>query len=79
MVNHPQVFHLIETEMETLANENRLNSLEKVKNHFRIIPEPFEIGTILTPTMKLRRHIARDKYQHLINEMYAETDNLMNA
>jgi hypothetical protein len=45
--------------MERLANENQLNSLEKVRNHFRLVEEPFEVGTVLTPTLKLKRQVAR--------------------
>jgi long-subunit acyl-CoA synthetase (AMP-forming) len=65
--------------MQRLAIENRLNSLEQVRDHFRIIDKIFEVGEVLTPTMKLRRPVAREMFSNLINEMYAETDNLMNA
>jgi long-chain acyl-CoA synthetase len=45
---------------------------EKVRN-FRLLAEPFTVedGT-LTPTLKLRRSIIRDRYGDLVDEMYAE-------
>lgn len=45
--------------MERLARENHLNSLEKVKGNFRMVEKEFEIGVVLTPTMKLRRNHAK--------------------
>lgn len=79
IANHNQVFKLIQEDLQRLATENRLNSLEQVRDHFRIVDKIFEVGYVLTPTMKLRRPFAREMYQDLINDMYAETDNLMNA
>jgi len=58
--------------MERLATENQLNSLEKVRNNFRLVDQPFEVGTVLTPTLKLRRAQARDYYKALIDEMYGQ-------
>jgi long-subunit acyl-CoA synthetase (AMP-forming) len=53
--------------------------LEKVRDHFRLVDEPFEVGNVLTPTLKLKRSVAKNAYINEINEMYAETDNQMNA
>ncbi len=44
-----------------------------------MVDEVFEIGTTMTPTMKVRRTAAKEVYGELIREMYMETDNLMNA
>jgi hypothetical protein len=41
--------------MQRLAEWNGLNSLEQVRSHFRLVDKEFEIGTVLTPTMKIRR------------------------
>jgi long-chain acyl-CoA synthetase len=45
---------------------------EKIRN-FRLLAEPFTVedGT-LTPTMKLRRSVITERYDDLIDEMYAE-------
>ena len=41
--------------MIRLGKENNFNSLELVKSNFRLVDKEFEIGTVLTPTQKLRR------------------------
>jgi len=45
---------------------------EKIRN-FRLLAEPFTVedGT-LTPTLKLRRGVIRDRYSDLVDEMYEE-------
>jgi long-chain acyl-CoA synthetase len=45
---------------------------EKIRN-FRLLVEPFTVedGT-LTPTLKLRRSVIRDRYSDLVDEMYEE-------
>jgi len=65
---------LLEDDMMRLAKENKFNSLEQVRNHFRVVADPFEIGTVLTPTLKLRRPIAKQTYQELITEIYEESE-----
>jgi len=50
---------LVYEDMIKLANENRFNGLEKPKQ-FKLIRDPFTIeNEILTPTMKLKRNVAR--------------------
>jgi len=61
---------VIEEDMGRLAQENRFNSLEKVKGNFKLVSEEFEVGTILTPTMKLRRNEAKKYFKELIEELY---------
>ena len=51
---------MISEELARLAREHKFNSLELVKNNFRLIDKEFEIGTVLTPTQKLRRPKARE-------------------
>ncbi|HKL88441.1 MAG TPA: hypothetical protein VJ884_05505, partial [Salinibacter sp.] len=45
---------------------------EKIRN-FRLLAAPFTVedGT-LTPTLKLRRSVIRDRYAELVDEMYAK-------
>ena len=58
--------------MASLATKLKLNSLEKPKEIF-ITSEPFSIDNgILTPTMKLKRHIGYKVYAEQIEKMYDE-------
>jgi long-subunit acyl-CoA synthetase (AMP-forming) len=59
--------------MMRLARENNLNSLEQVRQHFRLVDQEFELGVVLTPTMKIRRQQARIVYEDLINEIYKDS------
>ena len=54
-----------------LASENKLNSLEKPKNMV-LLEDPFTIENVLTPTFKMRRNIAKVKYENDIKKMYKE-------
>lgn len=54
-----------------LANENKLNSLEKPKQ-IMLIREPWtDANDYLTPTMKIKRNVAKNKLQAEIDRMYA--------
>ena len=49
--------------MNKLANENKFNSLEKIKQVFLTdVPMTME-NEILTPTMKIKRNIAKKFYE----------------
>eukprot|EP00347_Sterkiella_histriomuscorum_P000249 403376606 len=66
------VNQLIEDELERLANANQFNSLEKVRKNFRLVDKEFEVGVTLTPTMKLRRAVAREVYKEQIQDIYSK-------
>lgn len=54
-----------------LAAENKFNSLEKIK-HIYLTQELFSIeNEILTPTMKIKRNVAKQVYQKELAELYA--------
>ena len=57
--------------MMRLANENQFNSLEKPKQ-IKILAEAFSpVGNeILTPTMKLKRNVAKTYFAKDIPELY---------
>lgn len=57
-----EVIRQIESDLTSLAKANNFNSLEKIKANFDLVPEEFEIGVILTPTLKLRRKFAREAF-----------------
>jgi long-subunit acyl-CoA synthetase (AMP-forming) len=52
----------IESDLARLAKDANFNSLEKIKANFELVDKEFEIGVVLTPTLKLRRKFARDAY-----------------
>lgn len=53
-----------------LANENKCNSLEKPKQ-IKLILEQWTVeNDYLTPTMKIKRNVARDKLQNEILRLY---------
>ena len=68
--HYDEVSKLIEQDLNRLAEENKFNSLEKVKKNFRLVKNEFEVGTILTPTMKLRRNEAKKYFADIIEEIY---------
>ena len=59
--------------MIALANSQKLNSLEKPKQ-LTLLKEPFtDQNGFLTPTMKLKRNVAKEMLKDKITEMYAKT------
>jgi long-chain acyl-CoA synthetase len=57
-------------EMNRIAVENKLSSLEKPKDIYLTL-EAFSIeNNILTPTFKLKRNIGREVYKAQIDTMY---------
>lgn len=58
-----------------LAAENRFNSLEKIK-FVHLTLEPFsQDNDVLTPTMKIKRNIAKKVFEKEIKELYAKPIN----
>lgn len=59
-------------EVSDLANANQFNSLEKPKQMMLLL-EPFSVeNDMLTPTFKLKRNIAKQKFAKEIDELYAK-------
>ena len=57
-------------DMNRLAVENKLSSLERPKAIY-LTPDPFSVeNDILTPTMKIKRNVGQKVYQIQIDEMY---------
>jgi long-chain acyl-CoA synthetase len=70
IADNDKVNALIEGEIESRNAE--LASFESVKK-FRILPGDFTIeGGELTPTMKIKRKVVREKYAAAIEELYAD-------
>jgi long-chain acyl-CoA synthetase len=68
LAHHPQVRALLE---RCMAERNaQLASFEQIKK-FSILDEEFTVeGGTLTPTMKIKRKVAMQKYAHVIEAMY---------
>ncbi len=65
---------IINEKMErVLAAKNKdLASYETVKK-FAILPEDFEVGEELTPTLKVKRKFAIEKYWDILDALYVDT------
>ena len=61
----------INADLLKLAAENKLNGLEKPKNML-LLATPFSIEDVLTPTFKLKRNVAKVKFENEIKAMYEE-------
>jgi long-chain acyl-CoA synthetase len=65
------VKNLVLADIQRLAKENQFSSLEKPKDLY-ITLDPFTVeNDLLTPTMKLKRNIAKTTFQAQIDECYA--------
>ena len=62
LMKHPEVFKQIESDFAIIWKKNNFNSLERIAANFEIVPVEFEIGVVLTPTMKIKRKNAREVY-----------------
>lgn len=71
LMRNEALLKLVCDDVNRLANENKFNSLEKPKQ-LMLLKDPFTIESdILTPTMKLKRNVAKKMYQAEIDRMYA--------
>lgn len=70
LVKNPKVIERFQEEVN-VANE-KFGNWEKIKR-FELTPDVWSIdGGHLTPTMKLKRKIVKEKYQHLYDKIYKE-------
>lgn len=73
-IKHPDFIQAVESDLARLAKEANYNSLEKVKGNFALVDKEFEVGVVLTPTMKIKRKAARDLYVNEIAKIYEAAD-----
>lgn len=57
--------------MNKLAGENKFNSLEKIKQVYLTLDVFTQENDLLTPTMKIKRNIAKKVFEKEINDLYA--------
>lgn len=71
LLEDEKVKQVILDSLLALADANKFNSLEKPKQ-LTLLPKPFnELNPeLLTPTMKLKRNVARDHFGEAIAKMY---------
>ncbi len=69
LVNNPQIVNLIGREVED--KNQQFASFETIKK-FKIVDEFTIDNGMLTPTMKVKRNVAVERYKDLIEEMYVE-------
>ena len=73
IATHPEVYELIDAEIQRLSTE--LAQYERVRR-FSILGSEFSIETgELTPSLKIKRHFVLDKYREIIEGMYLTSDN----
>jgi long-chain acyl-CoA synthetase len=68
IISHPKVIEQIQKEVD--SQNEKFGNWEKIKR-FELTPEIWSItGGELTPTLKLKRKVVREKYQNLYNKIY---------
>ncbi|KPP95337.1 MAG: long-chain acyl-CoA synthetase FadD [Bacteroidetes bacterium HLUCCA01] len=73
LINVKQIVEAVDKDVKQF--NKKLASHEKIRR-FRLIHEPFTIeGGELTPTLKIKRRVVYDKYQHLLDEIFADDVN----
>ena len=58
-------------DMNRLAAENKFNSLEKIKHVLLTLDLFTQENDLLTPTMKIKRNIAKKVFEKEIQQLYA--------
>jgi long-chain acyl-CoA synthetase len=70
LINSEEFILFVYKDLVAVAAQNKLNSLEKPKQ-MKILLDQFTVeNDLLTPTMKLKRNIAKQKFAAQIVELY---------
>ncbi|PFH32839.1 putative long-chain fatty acid CoA ligase [Besnoitia besnoiti] len=68
----PEFHKAVAESMMNVAKEHKLKGFEIVKK-FRLVAEPFSIeNDLLTPTMKIKRFLAKERFAKEITALYSE-------
>ncbi|KAG0075269.1 Long chain acyl-CoA synthetase 7 peroxisomal [Linnemannia elongata] len=74
LCDSPEVQRTLLKELATFGRESDLKGFEILKN-ITVVSQQFTIeNDLLTPTFKLKRHTAKDKYNAEIDRMYSEIE-----
>ena len=68
----PEVKAAVFDEMNKVANQSKLVGFEKIKNIYLDCEHWTIENGMLTPTMKLKRQVSKNKYMEVIQGMYKE-------
>ena len=68
----PEVKAVVFDEMNKVANQSKLVGFEKIKNIYLDCEHWTIENGMLTPTMKLKRQVSKNKYMEVIQELYKE-------
>ncbi|MCB1168985.1 MAG: hypothetical protein KDK25_01555, partial [Leptospiraceae bacterium] len=55
-----------------VGQETGFKAFERIGT-FYLLPEPFKPGEELTQTLKMRRNVVTEKYEHQISQMYFQS------
>ena len=70
-MNNEDFTKTVIADMNALAAKNKFSGLEKIKQ-IHIIEQPFTIESdILTPSMKIKRNVAKKVFEKEIKDLYA--------
>lgn len=71
ILSHEEFVKAVIVDLNALAVKNKFSGLEKIKQ-ILIIEKPFTIeDDILTPSMKIKRNVAKRVFDKEIKELYA--------
>jgi long-chain acyl-CoA synthetase len=73
LCNDAEVKKVVLDDIVKTCKAARLNNIEIIKN-IHLESKPWTPDDVLTPTLKMKRHDAKLKYQSVINAMYKEVD-----
>jgi len=71
LLSNPVITKAVLADLVRLAGENKLSGLEKIKQ-ILLLEDPFTIESdLLTPTMKIKRHVAKKMFEKELADLYA--------
>jgi long-chain acyl-CoA synthetase len=72
LIDNPDVYKMIMNEIDSRVGPKRGFKLFERVNKIKLLPRPFEKGTEMTHTLKLRRDVIGELYKKEIDSMFAQ-------
>jgi long-chain acyl-CoA synthetase len=70
LLNNPQIQNVINSEIQSLVNpKNGFKNFERIFR-FALLPKPFEVGTEMTKTLKIKRDVVDELYKKEIDKLF---------